>query len=90
MESVLKWIARTERTDAGQKEKNQELMEELWEVKRLIACNDRWFEMECQEDLIEACIYQREELQARYRHLIQAARRQGITVDPFQTSLRKG
>ena len=84
MESVLKLIGRVEHTAIRPKAENRQLVEELQEVKRLMACNNQWFQMECQENLIEACIYQREELQARYRHLLQTARRQGITVDPFQ------
>lgn len=87
MEHVLKWMTRAGRETAREeqeKESGRALLEELEEVKRQLACNGRWFEMECRGELIDACIYQREELQARYRHLLLAARRRGLTADPFK------
>lgn len=59
------------------------VLEDLREVSRLLACNERWFALECNEDLIEACVHQRIELMARYRHLLQVARQQGISASPF-------
>ena len=72
MESVLKLIQRVDsrETDKKQDQEKRQLLEEIREVARLMACNDLWFELECNEDLIEACIYQREALQARYRYLL--------------------
>ena len=55
-----------------------------------MACNDLWFELECDENLIEACIYQREALQARYRYLLGTARRKGISCEPFQPKRAEG
>ncbi len=85
MESVLKLIQRTDGA-AVQKndDKKERLLEEIKEVGRLIACNDCWFEMESDENLIDACIYQREELNSRYRYLLKTARQQGVNCPPFQ------
>ena len=43
---------------------------ELREICAQIKCTDMWFEMEEDEDLIDASIYQRESLNARYRYLL--------------------
>ena len=39
--------------------------------------------MESDHDLIEACIYQREELLARYRYLMRVAKNDNINSSPF-------
>ena len=92
MESVLKQIQRVDsrETDKKQDQEKRQLLEEIREVARLMACNDLWFELECNEDLIEACIYQREALQARYRYLLATARRKGISCAPFQPKRAEG
>lgn len=84
MESVLKLVQRAEPMDVVLQEEKQSLLEELKEVERLLTCTDAWFEMECDDDLIDACIYQREALRARYRYLLNAAKRRGISAVPFQ------
>ena len=84
MESVLKYIQRVEPKEIPKQQENQSLLTELKEVGRMLTCNDAWFELECDENLIDACIYQREALQARYRYLLNAAKRQGISSAPFQ------
>lgn len=61
------------------------LLDEIREVNRLLACNRQWFELETNQDMIEACIYEDQALQARYRHLLDVAKAQGITVPPFET-----
>ncbi len=61
------------------------LLQEIYEVNRLIHCNDVWFDAESDEDLIESCIYQRESLRARYRYLLAAARKRGISLSSFHT-----
>lgn len=84
MESVLKLIQRADcaarETDADE----QKLLSEIKDVARLLAYNDCWFQLECDEDLIDACIYQREELQARYRYLLNLARQRGVSNAAFQ------
>lgn len=49
---------------------NLEILEEIKEVCSEMAKTENWFQMESNEDLIEACIYQREFLNSRYKYLI--------------------
>ena len=46
------------------------LIDEIKEVCRELDHTDIWFQMENDEDLIEACIHQREVLNVRYRYLL--------------------
>lgn len=79
MESVLKLLQRTE-SAAEQTDVDQEkLLSEIQDVSRLLAYNECWFQYECDSDLIDACIYQREELQARYRYLLSQAKQYGVS-----------
>ena len=82
MESVLKMIQRTncasEKTDADR----SRILDEIREVSRLLAYNDCWFQYECDDNLIEACIFQREELSARYRYLLGKAKQLGVSCNP--------
>lgn len=84
MESVLKLIQRTDCAVVKENDDRKRIVDEIKEVCRLIACNDCWFELECDENLIDACIYQREELNSRYRYLLNSARQQGISCTPFK------
>lgn len=86
MESVLKYVQRVEFSDVSMQQEDESLLAEIKWVRRLLTCNDAWFQIECDENLIDACIYQREELLARYRYLLNAAKRQGAAVSPFQKS----
>jgi hypothetical protein len=86
MESVLKLIQRTDCAAVQKNQDSQRLIDEIKEVGRLIACNDSWFELECDENLIEACIYQREELNSRYRYLLKSARQRGLSYTPFKSN----
>ena len=52
------------------KKQNLELIEEIKEVCSEIAKTENWFQMESNIDLIEACIYQRECLNSKYKYLI--------------------
>lgn len=83
MESVLKLIQRTDCAAVLENEDKKRLLEEIKEVGRLLACNDCWFELECDENLIDACIYQRVALESRYRYLLKAAKRLGVSCTPF-------
>ena len=89
MESVMKLLQRngSERT-AGKEEKvsvnQRNILEEIREVSRQLAYNDCWFQLECDGNLIDACIYQREELRARYRYLLDLAKRNEVNCASFQ------
>ena len=61
-----------------------EILSELREVSKQLICTDLWFQTEIDSNLIESCIYQREALSARYKHLISQARKQNITSGPFE------
>ena len=79
MESVLKLLQHTERVAETTKDNQEKLLSEIKDVSRLLAYNECWFQFECDDDLIDACIYQREELQARYRYLLSRAREFGVS-----------
>jgi hypothetical protein len=87
MEGVLRMILHTapaaEKTNTDETRQKQAILDEIKEVSRQISCVDRWFEMESDSDLIDACIYQREALHAKYRYLLQKARRQSLTAPMF-------
>ena len=85
MESVLKLLQRTDCAVVQENGDKQRLLDEIREVGRLIACNDCWFELECDENLIDACIYQREALYSRYRYLLKSAKQQGVNCTPFKS-----
>ena len=59
------------------------LLQEIREVNRQIHCNNAWFQLECNGDLIESCIYQDQALRARYRYLIGVAKQHGVSAPPF-------
>lgn len=59
------------------------LLREIREVNRQIHCNNAWFQLESNGDLIESCIYQGEALRARYRYLLSIAKQQGVSAPPF-------
>lgn len=61
---------------------NDKLKNDLKFVSNQIAYNDMWFEMEDDSDLMEACIYQRESLQARYRYLLKKAKESKTFLSP--------
>ena len=62
---------------------NDKLKNDLKLVSNQIAYNDMWFEMEDDSDLMEACIYQRESLQAQYRYLLRKAKESRSVLSPF-------
>nr|WP_319487877.1 DUF2508 family protein [uncultured Caproiciproducens sp.] len=84
MESVLKLVQRTDCAAVQENEDKNKIIAEIKEVCRLLACNDCWFELECDENLIDACIYQREALHSRYRYLLNLAKQRGISCTPFK------
>ena len=63
--------------------KHSKLEEELKSVSAQIACNDMWFAMEDDSDLMESCIYQRESLKARYRYLLKKVKESNTYFSAF-------
>lgn len=61
-----------------EEEPSRKLLEEIHDIREQIACNEDWFSMELDEDLIEACVYQGKALQARYRYLLRKARQEQV------------
>lgn len=84
MEGVLTMIRHTTDAASGITAEQQAILDEIKEVTRQIACTELWFEMESDSDLIEACIYQREALSARYRYLLSIAKQHEISSSPFK------
>ncbi len=62
-------------------EYNNKLINEIHDVCRQIAQTELWFQMECDNDLIEACIHQREVLQSKYRYLVSKARENNVYIE---------
>lgn len=99
MENILKATSKetSPQNAAGRKTKTKELrqaameekkagkllVEELRDILEQISFNERWFQLECDENLIDACIYEGESLRARYRYLLMKARSMGIQNTPF-------
>lgn len=83
MESVLKLLQRSEFTAQKTEVDKDKLLSEIKDVSRLLAYNECWFQLECDSNLIDACIYQREELQARYRYLLSLAKQYGVSCAAF-------
>lgn len=61
--------------------KEKGLLDEIRATLGLIKSSRCWFESECDADLIEACVYQMEALEAKYRYLLKMAKRQGLECD---------
>ena len=59
-------------------DERERLIRDIREVKRQLDDNHAFFAMESDEDLLDAAIYQREALQARYRYLLRLARESNI------------
>ena len=86
MELALRRAVKVRETDV-QSQDSWELISEIREVERKRAYTEEWFSLEKDENLIDACIYERESLCARYRYLISLAKRQGISSHPFRAGM---
>lgn len=82
MESVLKMIQHVNCASGRESADRSRILDEIREVSRLLAYNDCWFQYECDGNLIDACIYQRGELTARYRYLLKKAKQLGVSGSP--------
>ncbi len=82
MMTMLKdYIAVKQRPQTDKKSKI--FADEIKMISSQIACVDMWFQIEDDADLLEACIYERESLQARYRYLIRKAKETQASMSPF-------
>jgi len=55
-------------------DEQEQLIRDIREVRRQLEAAHAYFALETDEDLLDAAIYQREALQARYRYLLRLAR----------------
>ena len=70
-------------TRADEKTDEELLLEDIRAVCRQMDAARARFEMEHDEDLVEASIYELESLKARYRYLIKRAKREKISEAPI-------
>ncbi len=72
--NILKFWNFSKKQDSENEEEyvvnRSNLVDEIKEVCRKLDQTETWFQMENDEDLIEACIHQGEVLNARYRYLL--------------------
>lgn len=88
MKFVNKIIKQVKNIPSNQeKADNNYILDEISDVCKQLRCTDRWFDIESDHDLIEACIYQREELLARYRYLMRVAKSDNVYASPFKKAL---
>jgi len=57
------------------------LIQDIREVRRQLEAAYAFFALETDEDLLDAAIYQREALQARYRYLLRLARENNTVAE---------
>ena len=57
-----------------------QLIEDIRDVRRQLESVHSYFALETDEDLLDAAIYHREALEARYRYLLRLARERNTTV----------
>lgn len=69
--------------DAQKTAENEQLIQEIRIVCDKIQSTEMKFQMICDDDLVESCIYELEALHAKYRFLLRQAKQQGVTNTPF-------
>ena len=57
------------------------LLDEIRSTVAMIHAMQQWFNTESDADLIEACVFQLESLEARYRYLLRMAKDMGVSRD---------
>jgi len=69
----------------------ESVIEQLRDVRQQLEGIENYFELESDEDLIDAAIYLRESLQARERYLLRQAREQNVVAAtlPIETESRE-
>lgn len=65
------------------KKRETPLLDEIRATVSMLKAGRQWFETESDDDLIEACVFQLESLEARYRYLIRLAKDRGMCRDAF-------
>lgn len=93
MEGVLKAVERLpvilrekiSPTVTDQEEKDS-ILREIRAVSEKIRCAQSRFDLVCESDLVDSCIYELESLNAKYRFLLQKARQMGVRCQPFTCS----
>ena len=63
------------------KKKETPLLDEIRSTVDMIHAMQQWFNTESDADLIEACVFQLESLEARYRYLLRLAKDRGVYRD---------
>jgi len=66
---------------------HDELIEEIRDTEKQLINIEKCFSSVSDNDLIDACIYQRESLCARYRYLMSKARMENIINQPFSKDI---
>jgi len=61
-------------------DEREQLIRDIRQVRRELEAAHAYFALESDEDLLDAAIYQREALQARYRYLLRLARETGAVA----------
>lgn len=55
------------------------LLDEIRQTVTMISAAHKWFDSEKDADLIEACVFQLESLEAKYRYLLRLAKDTGLS-----------
>ena len=88
VKGLLHFTGRAQTEKVQEKKEMHDIITELNDLKRRIEEVDMRFDLQVDEDLIEACIYEKNSLLARYRHLLKYARERGLTCHPCENMPR--
>lgn len=55
--------------------------DEIKSISAQLACLDTWFQIEDDSDLVDACIYQRESLIAKYRYFLKKSKENALVKE---------
>ena len=72
-----------------QRPKESPLLDEIKDTVRQINATHNWFNTESNADLIDACVYQIESLEHKYRYLLRLAKESGLSCDAFSDTNSK-
>ena len=74
----------------GGPDSRDQLIRDIREVRRQLEAVHACFALETDEDLLDAAIYQREALQARYRYLLRLARENNAVAEWLPVEAERG